>query len=194
MEHLDAIDAGLTAGRPHNEIARKVFLTYPTKAFVGDEERQFEILNEISEYFKVSITCIQVAGSAKLGHSIHKNTDFTLGTSDLDLAIIDRGLFTKYLEIGLELSNGHSDGTSFSTYNGSSNKTQYVRYLARGIFRPDLMPTGVEKANWRNFFGTLSAKHIDIFKSISGAIYLSQGCFENKQRSTIKARSEKGIV
>ncbi|MBS0442066.1 MAG: hypothetical protein JSR38_08950 [Proteobacteria bacterium] len=38
MDHLDAIDAGLAAKRPYNEIARKVFLTYPTRAFVGDED------------------------------------------------------------------------------------------------------------------------------------------------------------
>ena len=194
MEHLEAIDAGLTANRPHNEIARKVFLTYPTKAFVGNEEKQFEILNEISEYCRVPITCIQVAGSAKLGRSIHKKTDFTYGESDLDLAIIDAGLFAKFLEIGLKLSKGYSDGTVFPFRKGASTQSDYITYLSRGIFRPDLMPRGSEKAGWENFFGKLSSKHTALFKSISGAIYLSQNCFESKQRSVIKARAAKEII
>lgn len=194
MDHLDAIDAGLAAKRPYNEIARKVFLTYPTKAFVGDEERQFEILNAVSDYCRVPITCIHVAGSAKLGQSLHKNTAFAPGQSDLDLAIIDSHLFTRYLEIGLRLSKGYSDGTIFPIRDGASTQTEYLRYLARGIFRPDLMPAGPERADWGNFFGQLTGRHTAVFKSITGAIYLSQGCFESKQRSAVKARATKGII
>jgi len=194
MDHLDAIDAGLAAKRPYNEIARKVFLTYPTKAFVGKEECQFEILNAVSGFCRVSITAVQVAGSAKLGHSLHKKTMFTPGQSDLDLAIIDGPLFTSYLEVGLKLSKGYSDGASFPIRGSISTQAEYLRYLARGIFRPDLMPNGPERADWGNFFGQLAAKHVALFKSISAAIYLSQGCFESKQRSAIKARATTEII
>lgn len=194
MDHIEAIDAGLAANRPHNEIARKVFLTYPTKAFIGDEERQFEILNNVSEHFQIPITCIHTVGSAKLGHSLHKNTAFTLNQSDLDLAIIDSPLFAKYLQIGLKLSKGYTDRTCFSTRHGISVEAEYLHYLARGIFRPDLMPVGVEKAAWGNFFGKLSSRHIGVFSSITATIYLSQGCFESKQRSAIKARTAKEVI
>lgn len=37
----------------------QVFLTYPTKAFVGHEERQYEILNDVADFFIVPITSIQ---------------------------------------------------------------------------------------------------------------------------------------
>ena len=194
MEHLEAIDAGVTARQPYNEIVRKVFLTYPTKAFVGNEEQQYDILNHVADYFRVPITCIQVAGSAKLGHSIHKKTPFIPGQSDLDLAIIDCQLFAWHLEVGLKLSKGYSDGTSFPVRDGSSTQSEYLRYLARGIFRLDLMPTGPQRADWNNFFGRLSAKHATLFKSISAAVYLSQGCFESKQRSAIKARASTGTI
>mgnify|MGYP001810197560 CR=1 FL=1 len=194
MDHLEAIDAGLAAKKPYGEIVRKVFLTYPTKVFVGDEERQFEILNSVSEHFQVSITSIHVAGSAKLGHSIHKKRAFVSGASDLDLAIIDSQLFVRYLEIGLRLSKGYSDGTAFTVRGGVSTKADYLTYLARGIFRPDIMPKGPERADWGNFFGQLTAKHVSVFKSISAAVYLSQGCFESKQRSAIKAHANKGVV
>lgn len=194
MEHLEAIDVGLAANRSYNEIARKVFLTYPTKAFVGDEERQYEILNDVASYFRIPINSIQVTGSAKVGHSIHKKTPFAPGQSDLDLAIIDSYLFTWHLEIGLRLSKGYSDGTVFPVRETGSTQSDYLRYLARGIFRPDLIPIGEERAEWNNFFGQLSAKHTDLFKSISAAIYLSQSCFESKQRSAIKARAAKGAI
>lgn len=194
MDHLDAIDAGVTAKKPFHEIARKVFLTYPTKAFVGKEEQQFEILNDVASHFRVPITSIQVAGSAKLGYSLHKKAAFAPGQSDLDLAIIDGSLFAHYLEIGLKLSKGYSDGTVFPIRDGASTKTEYLRYLARGIFRPDLMPIGQQRADWNNFFGQLSARHSALFKSISAATYISQSCFESKQRSAIRARAAKDAI
>jgi len=186
MNHLDAIDVGLDAHTPYHEIARKVYLTYPTKAFVGDEERQYEILNEISQFFRIPITCVQVAGSAKTGRSFHKGTDFTLGESDLDVAIIDAGLYIHYTEIVLSAAKGYSDRSGFPIKNGRSTFNEYTEYLAKGLFRPDLMCTGQARAEWMAFFGKLSARHGEIFKSISAAIYLSQAFFENKQRSAVK--------
>jgi hypothetical protein len=56
------------------------------------------------------------------------------------------------------------------------------------------MPTGQERADWDNFFGQLSYRHSTLFKSISSAVYLSQSCFESKQRSVIKAHAEKGAI
>jgi hypothetical protein len=188
MNHLDAIDTSLTANKPFHEIARKVFLTYPTKAFIGKEEQQFEILNDVASHFRIPITAIQVAGSAKLGYSLHKKTAFTPGESDLDLAIIDGSLFAQFLEIGLKVSKGYSDGTTFPIRHSGSTMNEYLRYLAKGIFRPDLMPKGQQRAEWTNFFGQLSSRHSALFKSISAAVYISQSCFENKQRSVIKTR------
>jgi len=194
MNHLEAIDAGLLAKRSHNEIARKIFLTYPTSAFIGDEERQYDILDEVAQHFNIPITSVQAAGSAKIGYSLHKNRSFTAGESDLDLSIIDAQLFAKYLGLGMETSKGYSDNTVFSIRGSQTARDEYLRYLAKGIFRPDLMPIGKARAAWNNFFGRLSLKHSDRFKSISAAIYLSQPCFEFKQRSVIKARSAVGIL
>lgn len=65
MNHLESIEAGLKDKTSYNEIARKIYLAYPTKALIGDEERQYQILNDISCFFNVPIMSIQVAGSAK---------------------------------------------------------------------------------------------------------------------------------
>ena len=192
MNHLEAINAAIAAKTPYTEIVRKVFLTFPTQAFVGLEDHQYAILNEISEYFGVPITAVHVTGSAKLGRSLHKRTDFRAGESDLDVAIIDTRLFVNYMEIVLRRSKGYSDRSVFPIRDGQSTQEEYIRYLARGIFRPDLMPTGPERADWQNFFGRLSGMHAKLFRSISAAIYVSQSCFEAKQRSAIRHHAENG--
>jgi hypothetical protein len=55
MMHLQSIEKGLIDKKHHNEIVRKIYLTFPTAALVGNEERQFEILNEIGEHFNIPI-------------------------------------------------------------------------------------------------------------------------------------------
>lgn len=186
MDYIESINKGLKDKKPHAEIVRKVFLTFPTLALIGDEERQFEIVNEISQYFNIPINSIQVAGSAKTGQSFHKPSKFTPKISDLDVAIIDTDLFVRYSEWVYKLTNGYSDKTTFSKFDGTSNYDEYIRYISKGIFRPDLMPTSTKRANWRKFFGQLSTKHKDLFKSINAGIYLSQTYFEHKQTSIIK--------
>lgn len=188
MDYIQSINIGLSQNRPHTEIVRKVYLTLPTKALIGDEERQFAILNEISEYFNVPIINIQVAGSAKTGRSFHKASIFTAQVSDLDIAIIDSRLFQYYSELVFKVTKGFTDRTKFPFNNGTPTfaYNQYISYISKGIFRPDLMPFGPERAEWRKFFGKLSAKHKDLFKSINAGIYMSQVFFEQKQSSIIK--------
>lgn len=185
MTHLESIEEGLKANKPHNEIVRKIYLTYPTSVLVGNEERQFQILNEISEYFNVPIMSIQVVGSSKTGYSFHKRTIFNAVTSDLDVAIIDPNLFQNYTEWVFKNTSGFTDRTGFPVIGGKSTYQQYVNAVAKGIFRPDLMPTGKKRLNWLKFFGQLSGRNKDLFKSINAGIYLSQIFFEFKQASNI---------
>lgn len=183
--HLESIQKGIDEKRPHNEIIRKVYLTYPTMALMGDEERQFIILNEISEHFKIPINNIQVAGSAKTGMSFHKNQTFIPAISDLDIAIIDQDLFRFYTEHIFKITNGYNDRTKFPIRDSRSTFNEYTFYLSKGIFRPDLMPSCKKRANWFEFFGKLSTRHKDLFKSINAGIYISQVFFEHKQCSII---------
>lgn len=186
MNHLEAINASAEAGQSYIDIARKIFLVYPTKVFIGNEEQQYAITNEIARHFDVPITSIQVAGSAKTGRSIFQQRDFIPGVSDLDVAIIDQRLFSKYMEIVYAETRGYTDKTRFSIRSGRSTFDEYLTYITKGIFRPDLMPAGQEKASITNFFGLLSRNHTDLFKDINAAIYLSESFFESKQRSAIK--------
>jgi hypothetical protein len=190
MNHIDGIEAGLKAKAAYSEIARKIFLTYPTAAFIGAEEQQYQVLNSIAHYFEIPITTIHVAGSAKTGRSFHQNLDFVPGASDLDVAIIDARLFIKYSEIVYSRSKRYSDQSLFPVKEGKSTYEEYASYLLRGIFRPDLMTTGAERAGWNNYFGKLSSEHSNLFRSITACVYLSELFFQGKQRSAIKCYSD----
>ncbi|OCR23044.1 hypothetical protein AFK24_21185 [Pseudomonas syringae] len=193
MDYLEAIRLGKKHGLPYHEIARKLYLSYPTHAFVGAEEEQYRIFNAISMFFNIPITSVQVAGSAKTGHSFHKGTCFTAGISDLDIAIIDSGLFIKYMELVCATTRNYTDLTRFPSRRGVSTSDTYLDYLSRGIFRPDLMPSGNKRAEVNDFFGQLSALHGSLFSTINVAFYLSHSFFEKKQRSTIKLFLDKDI-
>ncbi|WP_330443269.1 hypothetical protein [Flavobacterium sp. C4GT6] len=184
MTHEESIEKGLTDKRPYSEIIRKVYLTYPTMALVGQEEKQFSIFNEISEFFKIPISSIQIAGSAKTGVSFYKkNKPFTPQISDLDVAIIDYNLYSYYTEFVFKSTKAYKVKTGFRI--GDYDK--YIGYITKGIFRPDLMPSGEKRAEWFNFFGNLSRKHNDLFGNINAGIYMSQLYFEHKQTSIIRS-------
>lgn len=179
----EGINSGLEAGYSVDVISRKIYTTYPTYAFNGDYDIQFEILNAIATEFNVPITAIQVAGSSKTGINFLKDSSFTKGSSDLDIAIVDSLLFQKYCEIVLKETYGFRDLSNFSRGDASS----YSKYIAKGFFRPDFMPTCEAKKEWKNFFNKLSVKYIDLFSDINAGIYFSQTFFELKQSSNIDA-------
>lgn len=185
MNHIEAIDKSLKEHLSYIEIVRKIYLTYPTKALIDKEEKQFDILNEISIYFGIPINHIQVCGSSKVGRSFHKKSEFTPQKSDLDIAIIDPDLFLKYSELVFGATKGLRDMTGFSKYGGGSNRDSYLAYISKGIFRPDYMPSCPQRVKWFEFFNQLSRKHSDYFKSINAGIYQSQVFFEYKQVENI---------
>lgn len=183
MTHIESLEKGISDNRPYHEIIRKVYLTYPTMALIGEEETQFKILNEISSQFKIPINHIQVYGSAKTGVSFYQNKPFTAQVSDLDIAIIDMDLFRRYSEFVFKTTNGLSNKSLFRDQNSYK---EYNDYILKGIFRPDLMPTSTKRADWFRFFGQLSMKHKNLFSSINAGIYFSQTYFEHKQISIIQ--------
>lgn len=182
MNHIESIEKSLKENLPYQEIARKIYLTYPTSALIGREEHQYEIVNEVSQFFRIPINHVQVCGSSKTGMSFHKRTVFTPKKSDLDIAIIDNGLFLQYTEKVFTLTKGFNDRTKFRT----DTFEKYINYLSRGIFRPDLMPTCLERVQWFEFFNNLSVRHSSYFKSINAGVYQTQLYFEYKQINNIR--------
>lgn len=166
------------------EIVRQIYISFPTYAFEDNRELEFEILNEISNFFRIPFHVIQVVGSAKTGTSYFKNREFIIGESDLDIAIISPELYLRYMEITFVHTKGFVDLQGFYNKPGKSNVAQLRNFknnLSKGMFRPDLMPDCEEKTAWWEFFEKLSNKHYKLFKNINAGIYMSQSFFEFKQ-------------
>ncbi len=183
MLYREAIQREFLKNKKNYEIARKIYLSFPTYAFKHKKDDEFNIKNEISQFFKIPFRNIQIVGSAKTGESYIKGTKFDSETSDLDVAIIDLNLFFEYLEIVFKKTKGYKILTIFSEPN---DQITYERYIAKGIFRPEFMPNCWEKTRLRKFFNYLSSKYIKDFTEINIAIYASECFFESKQGSSIK--------
>lgn len=192
MERVDIIKGCLSSGTMHEDIIGQVYLSMPTYAFEKCYEKQYTIMKKISETLNVPYYNVQVTGSAKIGVSLHKNKSFSAASSDLDIAIIDKDLFIKTSETIFKETNALSRSDLFAKYtdtktNREVNKhEEYKRNLLKGIILDNCMPIGPTKRMWVKIFEDLSDEYRKDFKSISGAIYLSQYYFIHKQKSIIQ--------
>ncbi|MFP9470072.1 hypothetical protein AB6D37_15225 [Pectobacterium brasiliense] len=168
------------------DIARKIYLTFPTYAFESNYDLQFDILNSISQFLSIPITSVHVAGSAKIGRSYHKNTEFSSDKSDLDVAIIDNAWFCKLMEICSKETKSFRDGRKLQSNRDPVNNLEFLKdYILKGIIFPENMPICGERERMLSFFNELSVKHTSSFKDINVAFYLSSYFFEKKQLTTI---------
>lgn len=133
------------------------YLLYGTPyIFKDDIDRYFELKQEISKFFNTQQTQIYMVGSAKLGFSISPLKGFKPFNedSDIDIAIIDSGLFGKYWK--LLLNTGMAK--TAKTEKEDKKYKKFLEYLFNGWLRPDLFPYKM-KEDWFNFFKTLYGKY-----------------------------------
>lgn len=138
-----------TASLSDHAIARKMFLLDPTFVFKEDSILGFNILNSISEKFRIPLVCVKVAGSSHTGFSSFQNREFITGESDLDIALVNATLFQHYCEIVYGITNGYKNNTAFKD---TASYQQFLDCLKIGYFRPDLMPSCKNKTEWFTFF------------------------------------------
>ena len=165
-------------------IARKLFLCDSPYAFLNDRIKGFKILDAIALKFSVPISAVKIAGSAQLGFSFVKNREFVPGESDLDIAIVSAPLFQKYCEIVYEETLHYTD---YQRYKDTESRDLFQQNLHLGYFRPDLMPRGMNRTDWFQFFNGLSAEHSLLFKNINAGIYFSEAFFTGKQLAAVEA-------
>jgi len=173
------------------DIARRLFLHDLPDVFRGSPHEGFSLFNEISIKFDVPFSCIKATGSAQVGYSYFSQRDFVAGDSDLDAAIISPHLFQRYSEVCYGLTDRYRDRTRFRGSGQLAGEEQYVAfldYLAKGYFRPDLMPDCSYKTSWRDFFNRLTDRYFKIFKfkTITAGIYFSEYFFEHKQATLMQ--------
>lgn len=171
----------------------RLMILSPTKAFEGREEIEFEIIERIAHFFDISVRSVHSCGSAKLGFSPVKGSEFVDAESDLDIAIIDHDCFIKHVGAVISATNQYRVLTGFPrNADGQSTYNSFIKYLAKGIFRPDLMPIGDIRKDWFSFFNKLSNSYRSVFSNISAGIYLSDTAFQLKQSDVIKSYGQLG--
>lgn len=169
------------------DIAEQVYLTFPPIGFKDDWTVFHIIRKRVAIEFDVPITSIHVCGSCQLGMSPIKFTPFEKGKSDLDLAIVDATLFAKMLRETMEVTGQFRDLTRFGRRDGSSDYERFVRNVSQsGMVRPDLMPRCEARIRWFDSFSKISGDYLDLFKNISGGVYLSEYFFASRQISALE--------
>lgn len=191
MDSKKILVESIARGDSSERVAMRMLVLSPTHAFKGCEDLGFEIIEEVADFFDVSVRSVHACGSAKLGFSPVKGTDFVAGHSDLDLAIIDHDCFNSYVGAVIAATRQYRDRTGFNRASGNTYRS-FVDYLAKGMFRPDLMPYCEKRRVWMDFFGRLSIKNQSSFSSISAAIYLSDQAFRLKQSVVLAEFGKRG--
>jgi hypothetical protein len=176
-----AIKHAQDIGDSAEQIVRRIFFYRPSPISEAENDPIFSIFDAVSAKFGVPFKALYISGSAQTGHSLYKHTDFDPKSSDLDLAIVDHRVFQEYSEASLLATNGYRDNTSFPKRDYCEDvQGLFLQGLAKGYFRPDLMPICKKQTEWEFFFRTLTNAHRKNFKSINCAIYFSQIFFEKK--------------
>lgn len=168
-------------------IARRIYFLSRTAAFEKEPDRELQVYLNVSTFFDIPFNSIQIVGSAKTGVSLIKNTPFTAEGSDIDIAVVDQSLFMHYVERAFTISEGYMRNDLFpkNKDDGKPTTSYFKECLAKGIFRPDLMPYCPERAEWMTFFSKLSSSHREFCSGMSAALYASSVFFEWKQKIAI---------
>lgn len=135
--------------------------------FNQNKENYYKFRKRIAEHWGIHFQDIHITGSASLGFSIFKNTEFTLD-SDIDVAIVSEKLFDKIMQdirkYQLRLREFRAELTSseIKAYH------RFLEYCAMGWIRPDLLPTNLVeeikflKEDWFNFFSSISNSQSEV--------------------------------
>lgn len=169
--------------------AQRVFLEEPSFAITGKKDYEFDIKQRVSNYFSVPFRSIAFCGSAHLGFSPHKNTEFRPGGSDLDIAIISMNAFQDAWATLVETTKAFTDLSGFppSKKKDIDTPTSVREMMSkRGLLHLDNMPKCERFDNDRTFLDTISKKYNVMFSSVKVSFYISEYAFCWKQNSAIQ--------
>ena len=187
IDHKILIVSSAAARTAIRTIARKVYFLSPSVAFSDNYDLQLALYDEICEFLKLPISAIRLVGSAHTGFSLVRGTPFDPEKSDLDIAIVDAGMYLQLFEEAFEQTRGWEDTSKFAgNFDALGRKNQFLRYLRKGVIRPDLMPSSPLKAEWTNFFGKLGDKYATFCRGITAGVYARESFMAAKQESAIK--------
>lgn len=197
MDHKKLIEDCANAHLPTRQIARQLYFLAPSFAFTSNQQLQLSLYERICDYLKLPLSAIRLVGSGHTGFSLVKDTPFDKNKSDLDIAIVDASLYLDFFELAFNITDGWRDVSKFpgQPHQQREKKTEFLRYLRKGVIRPDLMPASPKKAEWDNFFGRLGDDYSDFCDGITAGIYARESFMAAKQESAIRTYlANKGIL
>lgn len=165
--------------------ARRLFMTERPAALHRQEDREFKIKTEVSKFFEIPYAGVAFCGSGQLGLSVHKNTLFKPGQSDLDVACISTELFQKAWMDIIASTRAFTDLSVFSYNDDNLVCLLQDQIVRRGMIRIEVMPKSLLSSEWKNFQSELSTEHTDLFQKITIAIYINEYAFCWKQDSAL---------
>lgn len=187
MQRHPLIDDETKIGRDDNAICRRLYSLEIPFVFEKNRDKYFNIMEEASSELDVAITDLKVAGSAQTGFSFHENRPFQRKTSDLDLAVINAGLFEKMLRSAQEIALPNPESAErprqsvFPTRNGRSLYSNFAENVALyGMILPWQMPDCNMKSTILVLSSKLSQKNLSDFKEVNFAFYMSHHFFYKK--------------
>ena len=118
-----------------------------------------------------------IVGSAKLGFSYYKGTEFNYN-SDIDVVIVNEKLFEDFYFKIAEYQYQMDQQIKTVDLNETKTYTLFLRYLVKGWMRPDKLPTSFQidllKTEWFDFFKSISYNQSEV-----GNYKVSAGLFKN---------------
>lgn len=141
------------------DVCRKFVLHGTPYVFSGRENEFYEFRKRIANKFNISFHEVYITGSAKLGISPLKGTEFSYD-SDVDVALVSSILFDEVMEtirdyqMSLRAYRRSITEAELRTYH------QFLEYVAIGWIRPDKLPVSFQvkdlKDSWFKFFESIS--------------------------------------
>jgi hypothetical protein len=174
--------------RPYDDTVTRVRRAYfdaASVALADKHEIEFEIKRAISDRYSIPFRSVVFAGSAQLGFSPQKDTEFSLGSSDLDVGCIDVRLYQEVWQIVIRQTRAFTDLSQF--HNEKHAEMLRNGMLKRGMILLDFMPRCPERTAEQEFFDDLSRRYRKVFSRIGVAIYMNEWAFCWKQQSALSS-------
>lgn len=140
-------------------------------SIVGSEMEN-SLRTRVADYFAVSIDCVTIVGSAKLGFSPKPGQYFKpfSGASDIDVAVVSQSLYSRIWKEVFEMDQA---GEFFDF-------DKFRHYHFRGWIRPDKLPSSrvyETCREWWDFFSKLSSEEAYMRTKISAGLYCHEHFF-----------------
>lgn len=159
------------------KIVRKHIIHGTPFVFNNREEDYYEFRDHIAKKFNINFHEVLILGSAKLGYSYHKDSNFSL-ESDIDVALVNEELFEWYYRNICDYQYDIEKGVITIRESDTVMHKEFMKYLIKGWMRPDKLPTLLQvksmKDDWFNFFRSISYENCPVGDyKVSGGLFKS---------------------